>query len=237
MVFPALIGLTGSIACGKSTCTAVLNDLDEAVLDFDELSRQVMRPGQAGWSNVVKEFGDGVLQPSAGSPGRKDLREVDRDRLGRMIFGDDAARRRLNRCMAMPIRMAAIREILYLWFVCGKERIFLDAPLLFESGLDRLCAATVCVFVDEPTQLARLRARDDIDEEYARQKITSQMALSEKVARATHTVDNNGTVAETAARVRWLVPRLPPSTVRRISFHVVRVGIPVLVLAKLLSYW
>ena len=177
------IGITGSIASGKSVLTAYLLGLGYPVIDADAIAADLVRPGSDTLKEIAETFGDDVLQPDGA---------LDRDKLGQLVFKDEDARRKLNDLMHPAIirAMVDLSENFH-------GLVFFDIPLLFEeydaikaNGLD--FDAVWLVDADEEVQLERLMARDNIDEAYAREKIASQMPLEEKKSRAHAVFDNSG---------------------------------------------
>lgn len=188
-----LVGLTGGIATGKSTVSAMLQRLGAVVIDADQLAREVVEPGEPALAEIVGEFGREVLRADG---------TLDRKRLGAIVFGDAAQRARLEAITHPRIRERFAQRLAGLLAREFRGLVFFDAPVLVESGgyttMDRL----VVVTADEPTQIARLVARDGIDREEARRRIASQMPLAEKAKLAHHVIDNSGDRAATETRVR-----------------------------------
>merc|ERR1719319_881179 len=184
--FPVrLIGLTGSIACGKSTAAKMIKNLNPRVhvIDFDRLGHQALDPGTTAWAEIRREYGEGVLN--------KDW-TVDRKKLGELCFKDRSKLRRLSSLTKPLILMQFLREMA-LQIYHRRRRIFvLDAPLLFESGLNWICDTTIAVSVDESMQLARLVSRDNCEIELAKRKIKAQLPSKEKASRAETVLNNNG---------------------------------------------
>ncbi len=177
------IGITGSIASGKSVLTAYLLGLGYPVIDADAIAADLVRPESDTLRQIAETFGDDVLQPDGA---------LDRDKLGQLVFKDEDARRKLNDLMHPAIirAMVELSESFH-------GLVFFDIPLLFEeydaikaNGLE--FDAIWLVDANEEVQLARLMARDNIDEAYAREKIASQMSLAEKKSRAQAVFDNSG---------------------------------------------
>jgi dephospho-CoA kinase len=188
-----LVGLTGGIATGKSTVSAMFRHLGARVIDADLLAREVVAPGQPPYAEIVKEFGPEVLQEDG---------HLDRKKLGAIVFADPARRRRLEAITHPAIRrrqerlLAALEEEEYGGIVIW------DAALLIEAGNHRSMDRVVVVVADEATQIVRLMERDAIPEEEARRRIASQMPIAEKARLADHVIDNSGPRARTEARVR-----------------------------------
>lgn len=192
------IGLTGSIACGKSTVSRMLAERGARIIDADVLAREVVRPGEAAWSLIVDYFGQDILLSD---------RQIDRTKLGQIVFTDEEARRVLNGIVHPAVR-SRMRELADEAEQEGVRLIVLDIPLLYESKLEHMVDQVVVVSCTEEQQLARLLARNGFSDEDARSRIASQMPIAEKVARAHHVIDNSGTLIETERQVDELVERL-----------------------------
>ena len=195
-----VIGLTGGIASGKSTASKMLRELGAPVVDADVLAREVVEPGTEGWREVIEAFGPGIVLPGG---------QLDRERLARLVFADEAARRRLNAIIHPRVRermQASVEEAR----AAGEPAVVLDVPLLMEGGLDAECDQVWVVYVDEETQLFRLMHRDGLPPEEARRRIAAQLPLREKAARADVVIYNTGAVEETRRQVethwRQVVP-------------------------------
>lgn len=185
-----IIGLTGSIACGKSTVSMRLRALGALVIDADALSRALTQDGGRALPAIRARFGDEVFQGSS----------LNRRALGAIVFTNARAKAELE-AILHPLILADLRAALQAARKSGANIVVLDVPLLFESGMDALCDEIFCVWVDEETQLARLMARDRLTEAEARARIASQMPQADKLARSDVHIDNNGTPAQTCARV------------------------------------
>jgi dephospho-CoA kinase len=185
-----LIGLTGGVGSGKSTVAGILRDLGADIVDADEAAHAVYAPGTPGFDAVVSEFGPEYVRDG----------NIDRARLGRLVFDDEDARGRLNAIvhplvrewMAERTREAAER---------GAEVVIHDVPLLYENGLEDLFSSIVLVYAPEDVQLARLVQERGLDEDRARAMIAAQMPIDEKRRRAHHVIDNSGTREETRRQV------------------------------------
>ncbi|CAM8952504.1 unnamed protein product [Rhodiola kirilowii] len=179
-----LVGLTGGIASGKSTVSNLFKANGIPVVDADFIARDVLKRGTAGWKKVVKVFGTDILQADG---------EVDRLRLGQIVFSDPSKRQLLNRLLAPHISMGIFFEIAKLWLK-GWKVIVLDIPLLFEAKLDRWTKPIIVVWVDPNTQLNRLMARDSSSENDARNRINAQMSLDLKREKADIVINNTGSL-------------------------------------------
>ena len=188
-----LVGLTGGIATGKSTVAAMFRDLGCSVIDADLLAREVVEPGEPALADIVQEFGTGVLA----ADGR-----LDRKALAAVVFADASRRKRLEAITHPRIRERLASRLAALTGAGFDGVVIFDAAVIVESGAYRQMDRLVVVVVDEATQLARLRARDGLDEQEARRRIASQMPLAEKAKLADHVIDNSGDRAATEAQVR-----------------------------------
>ncbi len=188
-----LVGLTGSIATGKSTVSAMFAHQGARVIDADLLSREVVMPGQPAYARILEEFGSQIVQDDG---------SLDRKALGAIVFADPARRKRLEE-ITHPAIGARQQRILSVLDEEGFEGIVLwDAALLFETGGVSKMDKVVVVVADPETERRRLMARDGLSEADARARIASQMPIAEKALLADHVIDNSGTREETERQVR-----------------------------------
>ena len=188
-----VVGLTGGIASGKSTVSAMFRDLGAEVVDADAVAREVVEPGTPGLVEVAGRF-PGVVD----SAGR-----LDRAALGRRVFADPAERRALEAILHPRIREEVARRMEAL--VRGGVTVALyDAALLIENGLHRGMDGVVLVTVPESVQRSRLAARDGLDEVDVTARLAAQLPLADKRAYATWVVDNGGSLDETRVQVRQI---------------------------------
>jgi len=209
-----LIGLTGSIATGKSTVSSILSSPPHTlpIVDADVLAREVVEPGTKGYAAIVKHFGpttpDLLVEPSDSMPENGPTgngRPLNRPALGRRVFGDSDERKKdravLNGIVHPAVRWAMARKVLWC-YITGCWAVVLDVPLLFESKLDRFCGTTLVVGVRDPEiQMRRLRERDaHLTSEDAENRVRSQTDVRTKAkwseARGGHVVWNDGTKEE-----------------------------------------
>lgn len=186
-----LIGLTGGIACGKSTVSALLRDRGGVVIDADQVARDVVAPGSTGLAGVIDLFGAEVL----GDDGT-----LDRKRLGALIFADSGRRQVLERLLHPLIAaesMAQIKGALE----ADPPMVIYDAPLLIEVGRAEQFRPLVVVAVPPEIQRARLMGRDGLDIQTSQARIDAQMPIAEKVALADHVINNGGSFEETETQV------------------------------------
>ncbi|PTB36520.1 uncharacterized protein TrAFT101_010403 [Trichoderma asperellum] len=203
-----IIGLTGSIATGKSTVSSLLSSAPHSlpIVDADVLAREVVEPGTRGYRAIVKHFGpmapDLLLpasdtMPENGPDGNG--RPLNRAVLGRLVFGDEPQMQK-NRAVLSSIVHPAVRlgmvKMVTACYLKGHWAVVLDVPLLFESKLDKFCGATMVVAVTEPeTQLKRLMDRNpDLSREDAENRVKSQMDVRVKAKRCLSAGEGKGVV-------------------------------------------
>ena len=190
-----IIGLTGGIACGKSTVSRALCALGAAIIDADALAHELSQPGQPIFNAYVERFGREIV--TAGGT-------LDRAAIAARVFADPAVRAEVD-AIAHPLIRTAAEERLRVTRTEGKKAAVLDVPLLFEAGWDALADEVWVVALPAEEQLARLLARDkSMSEGEARARISAQMSLAEKCARADIVIDNSGTVEETRECIEQL---------------------------------
>ncbi len=186
-----LIGLTGGIASGKSTVSRMLSSLGAFIVDVDKISREITEPGKPAWQDIVNTFGQDMVQADG---------QIDRKRLGQLVFSNKQARFKLEQ-ITHPRIEAAANAAITAAAASGFSVIILDAPLLIEVGWQAKVDAVWVVYVDEQTQLARLMSRDKSTEAAARARINAQLALSEKLKYADVVINNNTTIESTQSAV------------------------------------
>lgn len=188
-----LVGLTGGIATGKSTVSAMFRQLGCVIIDADVLAREVVEPGEPAYDDIVAEFGADVVQADG---------SLDRKRLGAIVFADAARRRRLEAMTHPRIRERFARRLQELTEQGFAGLVFFDAAVMIESGNYRNMDRLVVVATDETTQRERLRRRDGVGEDEAARRMASQMPVAEKAKLADHVIDNSGDRAATEVQVR-----------------------------------
>ena len=186
-----LIGITGSIACGKSTVSRELLRKGYPVIDGDMLSRELTGPGGLAMTDIRTVFGDRFLLPN-GSLNRREM--------GRLVFSEPPARDRLDRIMAPYLKSLTLKRIEEIRS-SGAVLCFLDFPLLYEKGYDQYCDSVWCVWLPEDLQLQRLMERDGYTRDEAMCRIRAVMSSDEKANRSAVVIDNSGPVEDTLQQV------------------------------------
>ena len=192
------VGLTGGIACGKSTAAAMMREFGCQVLEADSLAHRLMQPGQPAYNEIVHEFGRQILQP--GGP-------IDRVKLGAIVFTDEQKRKRLNQIVHPRVMEEQDR------WLAERERsdprgvAVVEAPLLIEAGYHARVHRLVVVWCRPEQQMERLLARG-LTREQAEQRIAVQMPLEEKLRLADDTIDSSGSIEATHHQIEQLVAKL-----------------------------
>lgn len=191
-----VLGLTGGIATGKSTVSRLFSKHGFKIVDADLGARAILEPGTPGLEAVRKLFGDQVLLETG---------QLDRNKVGQMVFSDPVKRKALDQCLAVYIKEWIIKEK-NKHIKNHESLIILDIPLLYEAGYDQEVDEVMVVYVDEQTQMDRLMKRNQLTAAEAKARIAAQIPLSEKARKADTVIHNDGTIAETEAQVTdWLI--------------------------------
>jgi len=193
-----VVGLTGGIACGKSTVASMFTDLGVSVIDADDLAREVVEPGTPGLQMIVDEFGKGVLDEAG---------RLDRKKVGEMVFGDEEARETLNAIMHPLIGAAGAKHIKAQQDSPAPYLLY-EAALLVETRAYEAFSALIVVSAEESLQRLRLIARDGYTAPEANARIDAQLPLERKVAVADYVVTNNGDLESTREQVAAIHEKL-----------------------------
>lgn len=175
-----IIGLTGGIGSGKSTVSAYLQDRQLTVVCADAVAHQLIEPGQPTYKKIVRLFGKTILH----SNGR-----IDRKKLGAVVFQNPAQLKLLN-SLVHPAVLKYFKKIIR--ESKKTDLLFLDVPLLFESGMDQLCDVVILISLTQKEQILRIKKRDNLKESDIKKRIKSQMSLKEKKKKAHYVIDNSG---------------------------------------------
>jgi dephospho-CoA kinase len=190
------IGLTGGIASGKSTVCCLLQKQGCFIIDADKVAHELILKGQPCYDPVIEAFGVKILDTAG---------EIDRRKLGSIVFEGQAQLEALNKI----IHPRVIRQILAQLDMMETERplgtVVVDASLMIESGFYKSFKRLVVVSCTPARQMQRLISRDELSEEQARQRISLQMPLEQKLRFADYVIDNSGSLEETEAQVDALV--------------------------------
>lgn len=192
------VGLTGGIASGKSTVASLLRDMDCPVLDADPLGHELLEQGQAAYDEVVREFGKVVLDSHG---------NVDRRKLGSLVFADAQKRARLNQ-----ILHPRILDVVRKWFAAldqpgGPELAIVEAALIIEASYHKELDKVIVCWCRPEQQVERLKERG-LTAEQAQARITAQMPMEEKRRLADEAIDCSGSVEQTERQVAEAVKRM-----------------------------
>ena len=187
------VGLTGSIAVGKSFVLGVLRELGARTIDADQIARECVEPGGPGLTAVVNEFGAGVLNTDG---------SLDRAKLGAIIFSDETKREELNSILH-PFIIARQDEIMERWEKETPNAIaVIDAALMIESGGFKRFDKLVVVYCQPEIQIQRLMKRNRLSREEAELRVKSQMPQEEKIKYADYLIDTSAEFEKTRSQVQ-----------------------------------
>lgn len=195
-----VVGLTGGMASGKSVASKILKELGVPIIDADLIAREMVRPNEAGYREIVDHFGKGILNPD---------QTINRRRLAKIIFSDSGERERLNSILH-PRIVEEIKKRIEDFKERGERMVIVDAALLIEAGQLSLVDKLIVVTVSPKIQIKRLAQREHLTEREAKERIATQMPLSEKVKLADYVIDNSGTVKKTIKRTKEVSKKLNP---------------------------
>ncbi|MFN0311457.1 dephospho-CoA kinase [Kurthia gibsonii] len=190
-----IIGLTGSIASGKSTVAKMLEKYRFPIVDADQVARLVVEPGEPALTEIVAVFGEEILLEDG---------SLNRKKLGDLIFHDPSKRAILNGIIHPAIRKEMLRQRDE-WLNNGAEVVIMDIPLLFESKLQHFVEKILVVSLSEEKQLERLMERNQLNEEEARARISSQLPLSVKEEGADAVIYNESTLEKTEQQLNYIL--------------------------------
>lgn len=186
------VGLTGGIACGKSTVSEMFVRLGGHLIDFDKLAHEVQEPDKPAWQDVVNCFGPEILQPD---------RKIDRNKLGAVVFNHKALLKRLNTIVHPRVFEEWCRRLEKIQTQTPHAIVFSDVPLLFEGGMQHLFELTILVMIEPARQIERLMIRNAVCRDDAELRLNSQMPIGEKICLADIVIDNSCDVFETEQKV------------------------------------
>jgi dephospho-CoA kinase len=190
-----LVGLTGGIASGKSFVASLLADLGASTIDADEVAREVVSLGSPGLSAVVSEFGSEVLLPSG---------ELDRQKLGDIVFSDPQSRIRLE-AILHPLIKVRTTELINSQ---SSEIVVYSVPLLVEAKVDYPFDSVITVEAGSENQVERLVRSRSLTEDEARKRVSAQTTEAMRVERADYVIDSSGSKDETKSQVEEIWQQL-----------------------------
>lgn len=196
-----IIGLTGGIGTGKSTISRYLKDKGYEIIDADQLARSIVEPGEPALLQLVEYFGEGILSSDG---------TLCRRRLAEEAFASSAGKEALDRIThgAVIQKIDRLCEDFAAREGRGEALLFIDAPLLLETGLASRVSRIWVVDVPDELRMQRIRLRDGLSDEEIRARIRCQMSREEKLARADDVLDNSGSLQQLYAQVDQLLSGL-----------------------------
>ena len=175
-----LVGLTGGVACGKSSVARLFQDCGAILIDADILARAVVEPGKPALKAIVAAFGKKILSPDG---------TLNRETLGKIVFASPAKLKKLSAIVHPRVAREQARMAREIAAQEPQAVVIYDAPVLIEAGAHKRMDKIVVVSADEQTQIKRLRNRNHLSKTAARRRIKSQLPLTKKIALADYVID------------------------------------------------
>ena len=202
------VGLTGGIACGRSTIAKMFEERGCYCIDADKIVHHLLQLPNPTWKRVVEYFGEEILNPD---------RTINRKRLGAIVFSDREKRERLN-SIVHPQVIAEENRLTEEYLLSGGEGIVIvDAALIIETGSHHRFDKITVVYTDEQTQLKRLIERNGISPEEAQKRIAAQLPLREKLLYANYKISTSGNLQDTERQVEEVFQSLKEDWRRKFS--------------------
>lgn len=193
------VGLTGSIATGKSTVARYFKQKGIPVIDADEVAKEVVEVGKPGWKSIREHFEEEVFLSNG---------EINRQLLASIVFHDEEQRQKLNQLLH-PIIFEEVNKAIRAYEKQGASMVVIDMPLLFETGYDRQVEEVIVVYVPEAIQLERFMRRNGFSYEEAIARVKTQLSIEEKKKRATTVIDNSRSLQETYRQIdQWILEKM-----------------------------
>ena len=192
-----VIGLTGSIGTGKSEAARQLEALGASIISADQVGHEAYTPNTEAWEHVVSAFGDEILQDDG---------EIDRRKLGTIVFSDPGQLERLNQIMH-PRMAQMVADKVEVLRGQGVEVVVVEAALLFEAGWDSLVEEVWTTDSPEQAVIERLKVRNGMSEEEARKRMSSQMGRTERLDRSDYVIENSGDMVALGVTIKELWDR------------------------------
>jgi dephospho-CoA kinase len=186
------VGLTGNIASGKSRTAMLFAEMGAHIIDADVIVHELLVSGTKTYLRIVEAFGEQILDSD---------REIDRRKLGQIIFFDAEKRLLLNRLTHQAVGMEILGRIFELEQAFARGIIIVDAALMVETGSYKMYDRLIVVTCNQFLQVSRLMSRDQLSEKEARARMDSQMPIEEKLKLADYTIDTSGTLKQTRDQV------------------------------------
>ncbi|MGZ3589294.1 MAG: dephospho-CoA kinase [Thermodesulfobacteriota bacterium] len=205
-----IVGLTGGVASGKTAVSGVLKEEGAYIIDADQIARELVQPHQPAWNELVRTFGEEILQEDG---------SIDRKKLADRVFADPNQRKLLNQILHPLITEEMDRRTKEIGQKNPQAIVVIDAPLLIEVGYHRQVDKVMVVTSTQAQQFERLKARDGINFEEALRILSSQMPIEEKVKLADFVIRNEGSLAEVRKRTKEVFRELKKIALQRDEIH------------------
>jgi dephospho-CoA kinase len=194
-----IVGLTGGVASGKSTVSTVLREEGAYLIDADQIARDLVQPHTPAWRELVKAFGENILQKDG---------SVHRKKLAAIVFSSPEKRSLLNQLLHPRIKEETERRLRAIGQSDPEAIVVIDAALLIETGAYREVDRLIVVHATEAQQIERLRERGGVEREEALQVVSAQMPLEEKLKVADMVIRTEGSLEETRRKAREVFRKL-----------------------------
>ena len=205
-----IVGLTGGVASGKTAVSGVLKEEGAYIIDADQIARELVQPHQPAWNELVRTFGEEILQED---------RSIDRKKLADRVFADPNQRKLLDQILHPLITEEMDRRTKEIGQKNPQAIVVIDAPLLIEVGYHRQVDKVMVVTSTQAQQVERLKGRDGISFEEALRILSSQMPIEEKVKLADFVIRNEGSLAEVRKRTKEVFRELKKIALQRDEIH------------------
>jgi dephospho-CoA kinase len=194
-----IVGLTGGVASGKTMLSQALKEEGAYIIDADQIAKELVQPQQPAWNEIIREFGEDILQEDG---------SIHRKKLAAQVFADSKKRKRLNQILHPRIKEEMDRRTQAIGQKDPEAIVVIDAPLIVELGDHREMDKLIVVISTQTQQVERLKERDGINPEEALKILSSQMPVEEKVKWADFVIRNEGSLEETKKRVKEVFQEL-----------------------------
>jgi dephospho-CoA kinase len=201
-----IIGLTGGVASGKSTVSSVLKEEGAYLIDADQIARELVQPHTPAWHELVKAFGEQILQRDG---------SIDRKKLAALVFSHPEKRGLLNQLLHPRIKAETERRLKEIGERDPRAIVVIDAALLVETGGYREMDGLIVVYSSVAKQIERLEKRDGMSPEEAERIVSAQLPVEEKLRVADRVVSNEGSIEETRRKARDIFQELKRAALQK----------------------